>query len=186
MEFSITWQDSQQTNHILSLLSKQLLKINANKFRDYFVLLSDGNASMKNAKKSKNTKSRTSSVTKGSSDYISWPDFLRWEEHVLDCLLESLRPFTRVYIDDKKIAQKSNGVRCSLLQPVFASRIISLSTDTFVILSQPWTDTYLLPGRSASPRKSAFLWSGSLVKWQIGNLLFKDLRSDLIRPVWTW
>lgn len=167
-QFSITRQDSRRTNHILSLLSKQFLKINANKFRDCFVLLWDGNASMKNAKKSKNTKSRTSSATKGrSSDYISSPDFLRWEEHVLDCLLESLRPFTRVYIDDKKIAQKSNRVRCSLLHPVFASRIISLSTDTFVILSQPWTDTYLLPGRSASQRKSAFLRSGSLAKWQV-------------------
>lgn len=173
MEFLITWQDSQQTNHILSLLSKQFLKINANKFRDYFVL-SDRNASMKNAKKSKNTKSRTSSGIKGrSSDYISSADFLRSEEHVLNCLLESLRSFTRVYIDDKKIAQKSNRVRCSVLHPVFASRIIPLSTDTFVILSQPWTDTYLLPRRSASRRKSAFLWFGSLAKWQVGNLLLK-------------
>lgn len=164
-QFSITRQDSQRTNHILSLLSKEFLKINANKFRDYFVLLWDG-------KKSKNTKSRTSSATRGRSDYISSLDFLRWEEHVLDCLLESLRPFTRVYIDDKKIAQKSNRVRCSLLHSVFASRIISLSTDAFVILSQPWTDTYLLPGSQST--KISF----SLVRWlseatSIGNLLLK-------------
>lgn len=130
MEFSLAWQeDSQQTNHILSLLSKQLLKINANKFQDYFLLLSDGNASMKNTKKSKNTKSRTSSGTEGRpSDYISWPDFLRWEEHVLDCLLGSLRPFTRVYIDDKKVAQKSNRIRCSLLHPIFAPSSLYLQT----------------------------------------------------------